>query len=138
MIIMRSSNSRPPRGLRTSSTTVTTRPRPLLCRNQISRRFSRHSDSHRSLPPNGPIHWHLTLAGNQSPVKHNRTAELQQNKTDNRTAGIQQNNTAGLPQNKTPPPATSGRSVDDLFVIAYQVYALVLGLLIAYLISTAI
>ena len=96
------------------------------------RRFSRHSDSHRSLPPNGPIHWHLTLAGNQSPVKHNRTAELQQNKTDNRTAGIQQNNTAGLPQNKTPPPATSGRSVDDLFVIAYQVYALVLGLLIAY------
>ena len=119
-------------------TISTTRPRPLLCRNQISRRFSRHSDSHRSLPPNGPIHWHLTLAGNQSPVKHNRTAELQQNKTDNRTAGIQQNNTAGLPQNKTPPPATSGRSVDDLFVIAYQVYALVLGLLIAYLISTAI
>ena len=113
-------------------------------------RFSRHSDSHRSLPPNGPIHWHLTLAGNQSPVKHNRTAELQQNKTenrtaelqqnktDNRTAGIQQNNTAGLQQNKTAPPATSGRSVDDLFVIAYQVYALVLGLLIAYLISTAV
>ena len=126
MIIMRSSNSRPPRGLRTSSTT---RPRPLLCRNQISRRFSGHSDSHRSLPPNGPIHWHLTLAGNQSPVKHNRTAELQQNKTDNRTAGLQ--------QNKTAPPATSGRSVDDLFVIAYQIYALVLGLLIAYLISTA-
>ena len=94
------------------------------------RRFSRHSDSHRSLPPNGPIHWHLTLAGNQSPVKHNRTAELQQNKTDNRTAGIQ--------QNKTAPPATSGRSVENLFVIAYQVYALVLGLLIAYLISTAI
>ena len=127
MIIMRSSNSRPPRGLRTSSTT---RPRPLLCRNQILRCFSRHSDSHRSLPPNGPIHWHLTLAGNQSPVKHNRTAELQQNKTDNRTAGIQ--------QNKTAPPATSGRSVENLFVIAYQVYALVLGLLIAYLISTAI
>ena len=94
------------------------------------RRFSRHSDSHRSLPPNGPIHWHLTLAGNQSPVKHNRTAELQQNKTDNRTAGLQ--------QNKTAPPATSDRSVDDLFVIAYQIYALVLGLLIAYLISTAI
>ena len=93
------------------------------------RRFSRHSDSHRSLPPNGPIHWHLTLAGNQSPVKHNRTAELQQNKTDNRTAGLQ--------QNKTAPPATSGRSVDDLFVIAYQIYALVLGLLIAYLIFTA-
>ena len=137
MIIMRSSNSRPPRGLRTSSTSPT-RPRPLLCRNQISRRFSRHSDPHRSLPPNGPIHWHLTLAGNQSPVKHNRTAELQQNKTDNRTAGLQQNNTAGLQQNKTAPPATSGRSVDDLFVIAYQVYALVLGLLIAYLISTAI
>ena len=102
----------------------------LLCRNQISRRFSRHSDSHRSLPPNGPIHWHLTLAGNQSPVKHNRTAELQQNKTDNRTAGLQ--------QNKTAPPATSGRSVDDLFVIAYQIYALALGLLIAYLISTAV
>ena len=134
MIIMRSGNSRPPRGPRTSSTT---RPRPLLCRNQISRRFSGHSDSHRSLPPNGPIHWHLTLAGNQSPVKHNRTAELQQNKTDNRTAGLQHNNTAGLQQNKTAPPATSGRSVDDLFVIAYQVYALVLGLLIAYLISTA-
>ena len=135
MIIMRSSNSRPPRGPRTSSTT---RPRPLLCRNQILRRFSRHSDSHRSLPPGGPVEWHLTLAGNQSPVKHNRTAELQQNKTDNRTAGLQHNNTAGLQQNKTAPPATSGRSVDDLFVIAYQVYALVLGLLIAYLISTAI
>ena len=135
MIIMRSGNSRPPRGPRTSSTT---RPRPLLCRNQISRRFSRHSDSHRSLPPNGPIHWHLTLAGNQSPIKHNRTAELQQNKTDNRTAGIQQNNTAGLQQNKTAQPATSGRSVDDLFVIAYQIYALVLGLVIAYLISTAV
>ena len=52
--------------------------------------------------------------------------------------GLQQNKTAGLQQNKTAPPATSGRSVDDLFVIAYQVYALVLGLLIAYLISTAI
>ena len=125
MIIMRSGNSRPPRGPRTSSTT---RPRPLLCRNQISRRFSGHSDSHRSLPPNGPIHWHLTL--DQSPFKHNRTAGLQQNKTENGTAGLQ--------QNKTAPPATSGRSVDDLFVIAYQVYALVLGLLIAYLISTAI
>ena len=135
MIIMRSGNSRPPRGPRTSSTT---RPRPLLCRNQISRRFSGHSDSHRSLPPNGPIHWHLTLAGNQSPVKHNRTAELQQNKTDNRTAGLQHNNTAGLQQNKTVPPATSGRSVDDLFVIAYQIYALALGLLIAYLVSTAV
>ena len=35
-------------------------------------------------------------------------------------------------ENKTAPPATSGRSVDDLFVIAYQIYALVLGLLIAY------
>ena len=125
MIIMRSGNSKPPRGPRTSSTT---RPRPLLCRNQISRRFSGHSDSHRSLPPNGPIHWHLTL--DQSPFKHNRTAGLQQNKTDNHTAGLQ--------QNKTVPPATSGRSVDDLFVIAYQIYALVLGLLIAYLISTAI
>ena len=125
MIIMRSGNSRPPRGPRTSSTT---RPRPLLCRNQISRRFSGHSDSHRSLPPNGPIHWHLTL--DQSPFKHNRTAGLQQNKTDNRTAGLQ--------QNKTVPPATSGRSVDDLFVIAYQIYALALGLLIAYLISTAV
>ena len=125
MIIMRSSNSRPPRGPRTSSTT---RPRPLLCRNQISRRFSGHSDSHRSLPPNGPIHWHLTL--DQSPFKHNRTAGLQQNKTDNHTAGLQ--------QNKTVPPATSGRSVDDLFVIAYQIYALALGLLIAYLISTAV
>ena len=125
MIIMRSGNSRPPRGLRTSSTT---RPRPLLCRNQISRRFSGHSDSHRSLPPNGPIHWHLTL--DQSPFKHNRTAGLQQNKTDNHTAGLQ--------QNKTVPPATSGRSVDDLFVIAYQIYALALGLLIAYLISTAV
>ena len=34
--------------------------------------------------------------------------------------------------------ATSGRSVDDLFVIAYQIYALALGLLIAYLISTAV
>ena len=32
----------------------------------------------------------------------------------------------------------SGRSVDDLFVIAYQIYALALGLLIAYLISTAV
>ena len=125
MIIMRSGNSRPPRGPRTSSTT---RPRPLLCRNQISRRFSGHSDSHRSLPPNGPIHWHLTL--DQSPFKHNRTAGLQQNKTDNHTAGLQ--------QNKTVPPATSGRSVDDLFVIAYQIYALALGLLIAYLISTAV
>ena len=125
MIIMRSGNSRPPRGPRTSSTT---RPRPLLCRNQILRRFSRHSDSHRSLPPNGPIHWHLTL--DQSPFKHNRTAGLQQNKTDNHTAGLQ--------QNKTVPPATSGRSVDDLFVIAYQIYALALGLLIAYLISTAV
>ena len=125
MIIMRSGNSRPPRGPRTSSTT---RPRPLLCRNQISRRFSGHSDSHRSLPPNGPIHWHLTL--DQSPFKHNRTAGLQQNKTDNRTAGLQ--------QNKTVPPATSGRSVDDLFVIAYQIYALALGLLIAYLVSTAV
>ena len=124
MIIMRSSNSRPPRGLRTSSTT---RPRPLLCRNQILRRFSRHSDSHRSLPPNGPIHWHLTL--DQSPFKHNRTAGLQQNKTDNHTAGLQ--------QNKTVPPATSGRSVDDLFVIAYQIYALLLGLLIACLIFKA-
>ena len=41
-------------------------------------------------------------------------------------------------ENKTAPPATSGRSVDDLFVIAYQIYALVLGLLIAYLISTAV
>ena len=123
---MTAPGGRPPRGPRTSSTT---RPRPLLCRHQILRRFSRHSDSHRSLPPNGPIHWHLTLAGNQSPVKHNRTAELQQNKTDNRTAGLQ--------QNKTAPPATSGRSVDDLFVIAYQIYALVLGLLIAYLIFTA-
>ena len=89
------------------------------------RRFSRHSDSHRSLPPNGPIHWHLTL--DQSPFKHNRTAGLQQNKTDNHTAGLQ--------QNKTVPPATSGRSVDDLFVIAYQIYALALGLLIAYLVS---
>ena len=59
---------------------------------------------------------------------------LQQNKT----AGLQQNKTAGLQQNKTAPPATSDRSVDDLFVIAYQIYALVLGLLIAYLISTAI
>ena len=125
MIIMRSGNSRPPRGPRTSSTT---RPRPLLCRNQISRRFSGHSDSHRSLPPNGPIHWHLTL--DQSPFKHNRTAGLQQNKTDNHTAGLQ--------QNKTVPPATSGRSVDDLFVIAYQIYALALGLLIAYLVSTAV
>ena len=125
MIIMRSGNSRPPRGPRTSSTT---RPRPLLCRNQISRRFSGHSDSHRSLRPNGPIHWHLTL--DQSPFKHNRTAGLQQNKTDNHTAGLQ--------QNKTVPPATSGRSVDDLFVIAYQIYALALGLLIAYLISTAV
>ena len=97
------------------------------------------STSHRSLPPNGPIHWHLTLAGNQSPFKHNRTAELQQNKTDNRTAGLQQNNTAGLQQNKTAPPATSDRSVDDLFVIAYQIYVLVLGVLIAYyLISTAV
>ena len=76
------------------------------------------------------FHWHLTLAGNQSPVKHNRTAELQQNKTDNRTAGLQ--------QNKTAPPATSGRSVDDLFVIAYQIYALLFGLVIAYLISTAV
>ena len=122
---MRSGNSRPPHGPRTSSTT---RPRPLLCRNQILRRFSRHSDSHRSLPPNGPIHWHLTL--DQSPFKHNRTAGLQQNKTDNHTAGLQ--------QNKTVPPATSGRSVDDLFVIAYQIYALALGLLIAYLISTAV
>ena len=100
----------------------------VLCRNQISRRFSGHSDSHRSLPPNGPIHWHLTL--DQSPFKHNRTAGLQQNKTDNHTAGLQ--------QNKTVPPATSGRSVDDLFVIAYQIYALALGLLIAYLISTAV
>ena len=36
----------------------------------------------------------------------------------------------GLQQNKTAPPATSDRSVDDLFVIAYQIYALVLGLLI--------
>ena len=125
MIIMRSGNSRPPRGPRTSSTT---RPRPLLCRNQISRRFSGHSDSHRSLPPNGPIHWHLTL--DQSPFKHNRTAGLQQNKTDNHTAGLQ--------QNKTVPPATSGRSVDDFFVIAYQIYALALGLLIAYLVSTAV
>ena len=125
MTIMRSGNARPPRGPRTSSTT---RPRPLLCRNQISRRFSGHSDSHRSLPPNGPIHWHLTL--DQSPFKHNRTAGLQQNKTDNHTAGLQ--------QNKTVPPATSGRSVDDLFVIAYQIYALALGLLIAYLISTAV
>ena len=137
MIIMRSGNSRPPRGPRTSSTT---RPRPLLCRNQISRRFSGHSDSHRSLPPNGPIHWHLTL--DQSPFKHNRTAGLQQNKTDNHTAGLQQsktdNHTAGLQQNKTVPPATSGRSVDDLFVIAYQIYALALGLLIAYLVSTAV
>ena len=126
MIIMRSSNSRPPRGLRTSSTT---RPRPLLCRHQILRRFSRHSDSHRSLPPNGPIHWHLTL--DQSPFKHNRTAGLQQNKTET------ENRTVGLQQNKTAPPATSDRSVDDLFVIAYQIYALVLGLLIAYLIFTA-
>ena len=66
----------------------------------------------------------------QSPFKHNRTAGLQQNKTDNHTAGLQ--------QNKTVPPATSGRSVDDLFVIAYQIYALALGLLIAYLISTAV
>ena len=119
MIIMRSGNSRPPRGPRTSSTT---RPRPLLCRNQISRRFSGHSDSHRSLPPNGPIHWHLTL--DQSPFKHNRTAGLQQNKTET------ENRTVGLQQNKTAPPATSDRSVDDLFVIAYQIYALVLGLLI--------
>ena len=90
--------------------------------------------------PNGPIHWHLTL--DQSPFKHNRTAGLQQNKTDNHTAGLQQNktdnHTAGLQQNKTVPPATSGRSVDDLFVIAYQIYALALGLLIAYLISTAV
>ena len=78
--------------------------------------------------PNGPIHWHLTL--DQSPFKHNRTAGLQQNKTDNHTAGLQ--------QNKTVPPATSGRSVDDFFVIAYQFYALALGLLIAYLISTAV
>ena len=77
-----------------------------------------------------PIHWHLTLAGNQSPVKPNRTAELQQNKTDNRTAGLQQNKTAS--------PATSDWSADDLFVIAYQIYALVLGLVIAYLISTAV
>ena len=67
----------------------------------------------------------------QSPFKHNRTAGLQQNKTET------ENRTVGLQQNKTAPPATSGRSVDDLFVIAYQVYALVLGLLIAYLISTA-
>ena len=66
----------------------------------------------------------------QSPFKHNRTAGLQQNKTDNHTAGLQ--------QNKTVPPATSGRSVDDLFVIAYQIYALALGLLIAYLVSTAV
>ena len=122
---MTAPGGRPPRGPRTWSTT---RPRPLLCRNQISRRFSGHSDSHRSLPPNGPIHWHLTL--DQSPFKHNRTAGLQQNKTDNHTAGLQ--------QNKTVPPATSGRSVDDLFVIAYQIYALALGLLIAYLISTAV
>ena len=75
----------------------------------------------------------------QSPFKHNRTAGLQQNKTDNHTAGLQQNktdnHTAGLQQNK---PATSGRSVDDLFVIAYQIYALALGLLIAYLVSTAV
>ena len=127
MIIMRSGNSRPPRGPRTSSTT---RPRPLLCRNQISRRFSGHSDSHRSLPPNGPIHWHLTL--DQSPFKHNRTAGLQQNKTET------ENRTVGLQQNKTAPPATSDRSVDDLFVIAYQIYALVLGLVIAYLVSTAV
>ena len=75
-----------------------------------------------------PIHWHLTL--DQSPFKHNRTAGLQQNKTDNHTAGLQ--------QNKTVPPATSGRSVDDFFVIAYQIYALALGLLIAYLVSTAV
>ena len=126
---MTAPGGRPPRGPRTSSTT---RPRPLLCRNQISRRFSGHSDSHRSLPPNGPIHWHLTL--DQSPFKHNRTAGLQQNKTDNRTAGLLQNKTdnctAGLQQNKTASPATSDRSVDDLFVIAYQIYALVLGLLI--------
>ena len=53
----------------------------------------------------------------------------QENKTDDHTAGLQ--------QNKTAPPATSDRSVDDFFVIAYQIYALVLGLLIAYLISTA-
>ena len=96
--------------------------------------------THRSLPSNGPIHWHLTL--DQSPFKHNRTAGLQQNKTDNHTAGLQQNktdnHTAGLQQNKTVPPATSGRSVDDLFVIAYQIYALALGLLIAYLVSTAV
>ena len=31
----------------------------------------------------------------------------------------------------------SDRSVDDLFVIVYQIYALVLGVLIAYLIFTA-
>ena len=78
----------------------------------------------------------------QSPFKHNRTAGLRQNKTDNHTAGLQQNktdnHTAGLQQNKTVPPATSGRSVDDLFVIANQIYALALGLLIAYLISTAV
>ena len=116
---MTAPGGRPPRGPRTSSTT---RPRPLLCRNQISRRFSGHSDSHRSLPPNGPIHWHLTL--DQSPFKHNRTAGLQQNKTET------ENRTVGLQQNKTAPPATSDRSVDDLFVIAYQIYALVLGLLI--------
>ena len=72
------------------------------------------------------MHWAI----DQSPFKHNRTAGLQQNKTDNHTAGLQ--------QNKTVPPATSGRSVDDLFVIAYQIYALALGLLIAYLISTAV
>ena len=69
--------------------------------------------------------------------RYNRTAELQQNKTDNRTVGLQQNKTAGLQQNKTASPATSDRSVDDFFVIAYQIYALVLGVLLAYLIFTA-
>ena len=82
-----------------------------------------------------PIHWHLTL--DQSPFKHNRTAGLQQNKTDNHTAGLQQNKTDNHTTGQAAPPVTSGRSVDDLFVIAYQIYALVLGLLIAYLISTA-
>ena len=68
----------------------------------------------------------------QSPIKHNRTAGLQQNKTET------ENRTVVLQQNKTASPATAGRSVDDLFVIAYQIYALALGLLIAYLISTAV
>ena len=84
---------------------------------------------------------HNRTAGLQQNKTENRTAGLQQNKTENGTAGLQQNktdnHTAGLQQNKTASPATSDRSVDDFFVIAYQIYALVLGVLIAYLIFTA-